>query len=101
MIAKMNSNPYSKYMQRGISSIQLVLVILLLIGLAVGIYLIGRPQTYKSNASTIGNGWVNALEITDSNGNRIVCDTTKNPVECITSTTTVNVKVTNPNLIIQ
>lgn len=101
MIAKINIKPYSKYMQHGVSSLQLILIILLLIGLGVGIYLATRPQVYRSKADTIGSGWVNALEMTDSNGNRIICNTATNPPECITNTPVINIKVINPSLVPQ
>lgn len=101
MIAKPNLKLYSKYMQQGVSSVKLVLVILLLIGLGVGIYLATRPQVYRSKAGTIGSDWVNALEMTDQSGNRIVCNTATNPPECVTNTSIIKVKVINPNLLNQ
>lgn len=101
MIAKPNLKLYSKYMQQGVSTLKLILVIVLLLGLAVGIYLISRPQTYRSKASVVRNDWTEAIEMTDSNGNKVVCNTSTNPPECTTTSPTINIKVTNPNLLIQ
>lgn len=101
MIAKTNLNPYSKYMQQGFGKIQLLLIILLLIAVGIGIYLTSRPQVYRSKAGTssFDSGWVNNLEMTDQNGNKIVCNTNLNPPECTTDTPIINIRVNNTSLI--
>ena len=79
--------------QKGFAAIiQLAGVVVLLIALAAGIYLVQQQQGIKSRAST---NIIQAFEIKDSNDKPIVCDGSKNPPECETSTSEIYIKVTD------
>lgn len=67
----------------------LVLLLFLVVGLAIGVFLIQRQTNLKSKASS---SFVSAFTITDGSGNVINC-TSDNPPVCTTSTLNVNVKV--------
>lgn len=103
MIAKQPLNFYSKYMdqQRGFSVLKIIMIVVLLLSLIAGIYLATHPQVFRSKAGSIGSGWVNALEMTDQGGNRIVCNTATDPPECTTNTPVIKVKVINQSLLTQ
>lgn len=75
--------------------IGIALVVLVMVGAALGIYLLQQQQRIKSKAS--GGSFVNAFEIKDQNGNIISCDTATNPPTCTTSTLEVKVRVKDVN----
>lgn len=77
---------------------QMVLVLVLLAALAVGVYLVQRQQTYKSEAA---NSWVNAFEIKDSKGNVLTCDSTTNPPTCTSPSLNVTIRIKDKDALIK
>ena len=64
--------------------------IVLLIGLAVGLYLIKGQTSLKSKASS---NLIQAFEIKDGNNNPVNCEGNKTPPECNISTQDIYIKV--------
>lgn len=73
--------------------IGIILIALVLIGVAVGVYLVQKQQSLKSKASA--TNFINAFEITNPNGTPIPCQMTATPgvAECNTNTLDVKVRV--------
>lgn len=76
--------------------ISVVVFIILLVGIPVGVVLVQKTQILKSRASS--NPIIDALDIKDSSGNPITCDSNTNTPTCETSTPdiTITIKDLNP-----
>lgn len=77
-----------------ISKFQLIVVAILLVGLAVGLYLVQRTQIFKPKAAV---NLINAFEITGPNGSPLPC-VDGNPPTCTTSSLNVNIKLKQDGL---
>ena len=72
------------------SRIQLIGVVVLIVGLAVGIYLVQKTQIFKPRAA---GSIIQAFDITDTNGKKLDCNGSTDPPTCTTSTLDVNIKL--------
>lgn len=89
MIANQIKSKYHKYMsERGV--VHILILILLLAAIVAGIYLSLHPQIFRSRAN-LENSWVGELNMTDSYGDPINCDTTQDPPVCYSPTDDINV----------
>jgi len=70
----------------------IVLIIILAVGLIAGLYLVQHPQIFRPKAGG-GSPIIPALEMRDSNGENINCDTSANPPVCETSTQDITIKI--------
>lgn len=71
--------------------ISVVVFIILLLGIPVGVFLVQKTQILKSRASS--NPIIDALDIKDSSGNPITCNSSTNPPTCETSTQDITITV--------
>lgn len=91
----------SNYKSRQLDTKQiigLIIMTVLIFGLGVGVYLVQRQQTIKSQATT--ENFVEAFEIKDKNGSLIQCDSRTNPPTCTTRTLDINVRLKDPTLLL-
>lgn len=77
--------------QKGVIA-HIILIIILAVGLVAGVYLVQHPQIFKPKAGG-GSPIIPALEMKDSNGNNINCDSSANPPLCETSTQDITIKI--------
>lgn len=84
--------------QKGV--VHILPIIIILMGIVAGVYFIQKEGffLFKPKASG-GAEIIEALELTDANGNKLECDTSVNPPTCFTSTLDVNVKVKDKDAI--
>lgn len=66
-------------------------MLVLMVGLAGGVYLVQQQQRLKSKAAQ--QDFVDAFEIKDANGNPITCDKSVYPPVCTTQTLDISVRV--------
>lgn len=83
--------------ERGV--IHLLTLLLLVLAVAAGVYLATHPQVFRSRASQ-DNSFMNALEITDSKGHTIQCDTTQDPPVCNLPTLDFSLRVATPTALL-
>lgn len=77
-----------------------ILIVIIIVGaIAIGVYLLNNPQIFRSRAS--GVTWINAFEITNSQGQPISCDNSQNPPVCQTNTLTVKIAVKDLSVLTQ
>lgn len=79
-----------------ISIKQIILMVVLLLSLVTGIFLVLRPQIFRSRAA---QNFINAFEVKDAKGNIINCDGNQNPPVCTTSTLDVSIKLKDLNVL--
>ena len=77
-----------------ISKLQIISVLLLLIGIAAGVYLIQFQHIFKSRAAVDIN---QAFEIKDNSGNIINC----NGTTCYTNSSEINIKLKDKSVLEQ
>ncbi len=75
-----------------------LVVLLLIAGIAVGVYLIQKQQIFKSRASSAPI--IDALEIKDNEGKVINCDSNVNPPVCTISSPDVTIRLANPGVLV-
>lgn len=78
--------------------VSLIVLGILTIAIPMGVYLAQRAQILKSKAASAPI--IEALEIKDSEGNIISCDSNTNPPTCPISTTEVTIRLKNPDALI-
>lgn len=80
-----------------ISKLQIIVVAVLLIGLAAGLYLVQRTQIFKPRAAA-EDRLLEVFEITDVNGSPLPCQPKQgaSPTTCTTSSLDVKIKL-KPN----
>ena len=66
----------------------ILIIIFLLAAVGASVYLVSKPQIFKSRAST---NLSDAFEITDNNGNAIICQEDR----CATKSLYINFKINN------
>lgn len=85
--------------QNGVIANILILIILG-VGIVAGLYLIQHPQIFKPKAG--GESLIiQALEMKDSEGNVVDCDSSTNPPTCTTSSQDVTIKIKDLDALIQ
>lgn len=82
--------------QKGVIA-HIILIIILAVGLIAGVYLVQHPQIFRPKASS--NPIIDALEMKDSNGGDIKCDSGTNPPTCETSTQDITIKIRDLNIL--
>lgn len=78
--------------------VSMIILGLLILAIPIVVFLVQKTTIFKSKAASAPI--VDALEIKDSDGNIINCDSTTNPPTCPVSTTDVTIKLKNPNALI-
>lgn len=72
--------------------VHILLLIVLLAGIVGGVYLVNNSTLiFKPKASS--NPIINALEMKDSSGKSITCDSSTNPPNCETETQDITIKI--------
>lgn len=69
-------------------------VLLLIAGIAIGLYLVQKQQIFKSKAAS--SAIIDALEIKDNEGKTINCDSNNSPPTCDISDPNITIKLNNP-----
>ncbi len=85
--------------QKGVIA-HIILIIILAVGLVAGVYLVQHPQIFKPKAGG-GSPIIPALEMKDSNGGDINCDSSANPPICETLTPDITIKVRDLNALVK
>lgn len=79
--------------QKGVAHI--ALIIILLTGIVVGVYLIKQKGFFTFRSKAEQPEILNALELTDQDGNPLECNGAVTPITCTTSTLYIKVKMKN------
>lgn len=82
-----------------ISKVQIAIFIILIVGLAAGLYLVQRTQILKPRAETGGVDLTRAFKITNDQGVELNCTPAQGtePVTCTTDSLNVNISVKDLN----
>lgn len=82
--------------QKGV--VHILTVLLLIVGISIGVYMVQKQQIFKSKAASAPI--VEALEIKDSEGKIVNCDSNTNPPTCNISNPNISIKIKDPNALI-
>lgn len=77
--------------QKGVIA-HIILIIVLAVGLVAGLYLVQHPQIFRPKAGG-GSTIIQALDMKDSNGRNINCDSSTSPPTCETETQDITIKI--------
>lgn len=75
--------------------IHIGLIILLLIGIAVGVYLVQNKGFFKFNSKANTSEIIQALDLRDADNNPLQCDESVSPPVCYTSSLDIKLRVKN------
>lgn len=78
----------------------IILIIVLAVGLIAGIYLVQHPQIFRPKAGG-GSPIIPALEMKDSQGKDLNCDSSANPPICETSSSDITIKIKDLDALIK
>lgn len=71
---------------------QLAILLIIGVGIVAGLYLVQHPQVFRPKAGG-GSPIIPALDMKDSNGKNIECDSSTNPTICETDTQDITIKI--------
>lgn len=82
-----------------VSKLQIAIVVILIIGLAVGVFLVQRTQIFKPRADVGAIDLTKAFKITNDQGVELRCEPAQGstPVTCTTDTLNVQISVKDLN----
>lgn len=86
-------------LQKGVIS-HILLFVLLIAGIVIGLYLVQRPQIFRSRANE-GSQIVSIMEMKDSNNKDIHCNTSTTPPVCETETQNISIKIKDFDLLLK